>query len=421
MKKFTLIALLTLIAASNFGQVYNVTKNGNVSNSGIPDNCVNCVINISPGVTLTINKDVYFTNVTINGGTLQLSNKKITFWGPGTFENVTVNATGNKAGITSSGPIAVKQSTFNFSNDATGIFWAPVTMEGSKMIFLDGANIESTSTFTMKNASHLIAGDGTKADDSFVKFNGGVLYLYDQSYVALLNNNNSYFNWNPYYHATSGQSFTTAFNNLNCGTVGTNPCSAPVVYGPATLNGSGVASNAILPVKLSAFEVRQSMNRVDITWTTGLESNASHFEIEKSTDGLRWTVAGKVHARGNSSAAVQYAFADYGTVVGSVSYRLKMVDLDTKFEYSVVKTVRGKDVATVSLYPNPAADQVTIKAGNSGSATVQLISQTGQLVKTATGKGSISISVRDCVAGQYFVRVIDSAGQVDMHKLLVSK
>src|SRR5690606_19539451 len=122
------------------------------SSNNIPEQCSECIINIKEGVTLTVNKDIYLSNVTINGGTLAVDNKKVTFWAPGAFNNVKVIVSGNQGGIISSGTMAIANSAFTFADKSKATFWAPVTMTASNMIFLEKAGMEVTSNFEMKKS-----------------------------------------------------------------------------------------------------------------------------------------------------------------------------------------------------------------------------------------------------------------------------
>jgi hypothetical protein len=414
---FALIASLALVSNASAQTIYNITKNTQVSALKFAnDQCNNCVINISEGVTLTINQEVYLQNTVINGGTVA-ANKKITFWAPGEFNGVTVNYK-DASGIVSSGELKINKSTFTFNGSSTGTFWAPVTMDASKMIFLDNASVEVTSTFNLKNYSAMIAGDGTKTSKAFIKFNGGTLNEFDNSFVSIANNNNYYFNWSNY--NANGKSIQTTNNNINCGS-GKNACDAPVVYGPATLNFAGVASSAVLPVKLSAFAAKLNGAVVNLTWTTDMEANSNRFEIERSFDGVNWTKIAAVSAKGNSSIAVNYAYNDNIKVSGNVSYRLKMVDQDETSAYSPIRTIKAEGSVQMNIYPNPATNYVVISSKDNAAKNVQLINQNGQVVKQVTGTNNINLSVTEFSTGNYYVRVSDNNNAAQTFKLMIAK
>lgn len=421
MKKILHIVVAAVLMTNTLSAqtVYNVTENITVTGAKMPEQCSNCIINISEGVTLTINKEIYLQNTVFNGGNV-LANKTITFWSEGQFNNTKVTVKNNSA-IVSSGALTIKNSEFTFDGNATGTFWAPVTMNNSKMKFLGNSSVEITSAFNLVDNSSLTAGDGTTTSKAFIKFNGGTLNQYDNSYVSIANSNNYYFNWSAYNSVSNNKTYTTTNNNMNCGTSGKNACSAPVVYGPATLNFAGVASSAILPVKLSAFAVKLNGTEVSINWATDMELNADKYEIERSIDGVNFSKIADVKSNGTTSLVSKYAYTDYLKINATVSYRLKMVDQDGSFAYSPVKAVKSNSGVEMSIYPNPATNYVIINSKDNSSKKVQLVTMNGQIVKQVSGNNNINLSVSEFQNGNYFVKVIDATGDAQTFKLIVKK
>jgi hypothetical protein len=414
---FTL-ALIATSAIASAQTVFTVKKNTSVSTLKVPEQCTNCTFNISEGVTLTVNRNIYLQNATFNGGIVTVAaNKSITFWAPGEFNNTTVNFKQGSA-IVSSGELKITSSDFIFTKTATATFWAPVTLDASKMKFEDNSSAEITSTVTLKNLSAMIAGDGSTSSKAFIKFNGGTLNELDNSYITVANYNNYYFNWSSY--NAGGKSISTTDNNINCGT-GKNACSAPVVYGPSTLNFAGVSSAALLPVKLSAFNVSLVAGQVRIDWTTDMEENASRYEIERSFDGMNWSKIGTVNAKGNSSIATKYGYSDMLKAGGNVSYRLKMIDLDETFAYSLIRTVKTAATVEMNVFPNPATNYIVISAKDNDKKNIQLVNMSGQIVKQTSGTGNVTLSVNECKGGYYFVKVSNANGAVNTFKVLIAK
>ncbi len=123
----------------------------------------------------------------------------------------------------------------------------------------------------------------------------------------------------------------------------------------------GPAGGAI-PVTLAAFSAAWQGRSGLLNWTTSQELNNSHFEVERSTDGIRFSNRGKVEGHGTSQLTHHYQFMDpVETGVPLYYYRLKIKDLDGKAAYS--KTValrRNKTVPGIQVYPNPFTDHVKI-------------------------------------------------------------
>jgi len=213
--------------------------------------------------------------------------------------------------------------------------------------------------------------------------------------------------------------------NGRLGTNAPNFSNQTTLTGPIILN-----SNGTLPITLSDFNATLNNGSVNLDWTTVLEINSDHFAVERSTDaGAHWSTIGVVAAHGNSSLPLSYSFTDGKPAAGTAEYRLQMVDLDGKYEYSEVKAVRNGLIASVSVYPNPARDYVNVTLAGSTiqgqGAIVRLINQSGQLLQERTvtsGTGAtVALSVSSYPQGNYLIIVVGADGSKQVSKLLISK
>jgi hypothetical protein len=144
-----------------------------------------------------------------------------------------------------------------------------------------------------------------------------------------------------------------------------------------------LSTSATLPLKLLSFDAKLADKKVALQWTTTEEENVSHFEVEKSTDGSAFAGLGTVPVK-SGTGTKNYFFTDNSVLGHSNYYRLKMVDRDGTFSYSKVSRVKmGGTGNTLSLYPNPAKDRLTIslKAG-AGPVNVSLQDASGRTIKT---------------------------------------
>lgn len=133
-----------------------------------------------------------------------------------------------------------------------------------------------------------------------------------------------------------------------------------------------------LPVKLTKITATYLDRSTSVNWTTSLEKNASHFEVERSLDGTNFSMVGTVKAKGNSSVLANYSFEDFTAAVameqnGVLYYRLRMVDLDSKFEYSQVLVVTNKTEKNtpIVLYPNPFTETITLNLNQAEASDIQ--------------------------------------------------
>lgn len=80
-------------------------------------------------------------------------------------------------------------------------------------------------------------------------------------------------------------------------------------------------------------------------------------------------------------------------------------------------TENGMEVTTLSLYPNPANDAVTLTSANAGSYSI--ISLTGAVISRGTVKaGENTVDIRNLSAGYYLVRIDDESGSTSTLKLI---
>jgi len=115
-----------------------------------------------------------------------------------------------------------------------------------------------------------------------------------------------------------------------------------------------------LPIQLSYFKGTEEDCEVVLRWGTESEINFSHFEIEKSTDGLIFTMIDRLDGLGGEGIATDYTYTD--TQVSAVAYyRLKSVDLDGSFEYSEIVTIQADCASGISIsdiFPNPTVNEL---------------------------------------------------------------
>jgi|GEM_PF-3099652 len=122
-----------------------------------------------------------------------------------------------------------------------------------------------------------------------------------------------------------------------------------------------------LPLELIEFEVETTeQNIARIYWETFQEDNLSHFELEKSSDGVHFQYLESIPSRnygGNSLSTTSYETNDYSERYKSTYYRLKMIDLDGQFQYSWVINLNSNRnrIESIVLSPQPTTDQLHIE------------------------------------------------------------
>ncbi len=181
------------------------------------------------------------------------------------------------------------------------------------------------------------------------------------------------------------------------------------------LFGSRVMNNGTLPVSLLNFDHKRINSGVQLHWQTSSEQNSSHFIIERSNDAVYFSSLGSINAAGNSQVLKDYYFIDDHPFNGINYYRLKQVDLDGNFRYSVIVTVLNRDnLKTTTIAPNPVKDVLhVIEPSQVFIQSAEIFNSAGSLVlrKTINEEAQVySLPVNKLSGGIYVIRVNYTSG-----------
>jgi hypothetical protein len=173
-----------------------------------------------------------------------------------------------------------------------------------------------------------------------------------------------------------------------------------------------ISFTGLAPVTLLSFDARRNGTVNELTWSTSQEQNTSKFLVERSTNGREFSEIGFVNAAGNSNVTRNYRFTDPSPVKGINYYRLRIVDNDNTFKYSLIKNVRNLGVADLSIAPNPVQQtmRITIDADKAEKATISITDPSGKRVSLTTanivsGTNYIEVPVSNIAKGSYIVLV----------------
>ena len=180
-----------------------------------------------------------------------------------------------------------------------------------------------------------------------------------------------------------------------------------------------------LPVELLYLNAYPNEKKVNLDWATASETNNSHFEIERSSDGVNFEYIASInaHGDGNSLSKQTYTSVDEKPYKGISYYRLKQVDKTTEFKYTHVVSVEFKDNSYVNIFPNPAHSNIIIKAsGDYINASLKVINTLGVEVvanqSLETFNGLVDLS--HLANGIYYV-VIQKGEQTENIKISLQK
>lgn len=195
---------------------------------------------------------------------------------------------------------------------------------------------------------------------------------------------------------------------------------------PVTNLGALLVNDAILPVEWGIFTAELvNKNEVQLFWTTHSEINNNYFQIERSIDGVNFEVIGFVEGYGTTDINNEYDYLDTDPFFGKNYYRLKQVDLDGAYEYSVVRTIvlQVENLPDVIVYPNPTKDFTTLRAVKPFETDVEvdIVSVKGEVLRTiqlSQSTNSERIDLREYQSGYYYLNIrYDEFRQV-VHRVL---
>jgi hypothetical protein len=188
-----------------------------------------------------------------------------------------------------------------------------------------------------------------------------------------------------------------------------------------------VGNPGALPVELVSFNARKkpgddNSKDVLLEWETASEENFDHFDIEMAAGDQAYrqghfTRLAQVFGEGNLKGGRKYEYLDQTAGKwGNVYYRLRMVDTDSTYQYSRVRTVAFDGQTEWSVYPNPSKGVFylgeEVPAG--ASVSVNVYDLHGRMLKQLDAdalkmeqKRKIDISGREFQEGIYVLEVVN--------------
>jgi len=180
------------------------------------------------------------------------------------------------------------------------------------------------------------------------------------------------------------------------------------------VNRANITINAVpLPVALQSFSASVKGCGVVLQWATSAETSFDHFELERSGDGVHFTMIARIPA-GNRGA---YHYEDMEGRDGNYFYRLRMVDADATFAYSPVANARlsCSDANNLTIFPNPAKDKVTLRT-SAALTQLNLLTANGQLMRQYAGLQATAL--KGLAAGIYLLQLHYANGSRSTIKLI---
>lgn len=212
--------------------------------------------------------------------------------------------------------------------------------------------------------------------------------------------------WNGTNWVSHGNGGTTG--NVSAGTITT--AAAVTSFSPFIIATSSTTNP--LPITLLYFKAESESESTVLSWKTATEINNAEFQVERSADGRRFDVIGRVPGAGSSRTPNSYSLIDHHPLPGVSYYRLKQVDFDgTSTTFDIVRVNNTERQIDFYVYPNPAAGGTVVRTNYAGPA--ELIDQYGLTV--ARFESATQISTAQIPTGVYVLR----NGQGQTFRLIV--
>ncbi len=225
--------------------------------------------------------------------------------------------------------------------------------------------------------------------------------------------------------SVTGSTMTYVDNNLSDLSTGyyyidISNGSARIITSPIWYTRNDLVS---LPLNLLSFTAQRLNETVRLNWTTAQEINTREFIVERSINNGNWEAIGRVAANNNAGITSRYSVLDANPGKGNNFYRLKMIDRDGKFEYSVIRRIDFDAIFTYTIYPNPASTFLNITTDNNAGSnmSVQILDVQSHPVLSKQYQGNIRpirLDISMLASGIYFLKLVSANGSVHMEKFV---
>jgi hypothetical protein len=168
-----------------------------------------------------------------------------------------------------------------------------------------------------------------------------------------------------------------------------------------------------LSVKIIAVHAKVENNYTYIIWNTADEKNIKEYIIQKGVNQNNFENIGNIPSK--NLQTTQYKFADLYNPNKLVYYRIKAIDNDGKEFYSnIIKLDIKTKQPTISVYPNPAKNQISIYHPSIHEANQLVIKNyLGSVIKKipiAAGAIYSNIQIQELISGTYTITIQTHTG-----------
>lgn len=182
-----------------------------------------------------------------------------------------------------------------------------------------------------------------------------------------------------------------------------------------------------LPVTWLGFNGRHENQNNYLYWTIANQVSNEYFEIEASVNGFDFTPIGRIAGAINSNSVEEYYFIHENVKAPLTYYRIKQVDADGRFSYSVIIKIEQANINfdLLQLIPNPVINRTSL-AGLSAIAQeieIRITNLAGRVIYRQNaalqrGYNSFTIDLANQPAGVYVLETQDKNGRKQVLKFV---
>ncbi len=222
--------------------------------------------------------------------------------------------------------------------------------------------------------------------------------------------------WLNWPTSLEGSTFTTfpnvniGISRYNAGAYETTIGSGDNVSNTATATFSSfspffVTKNlAGLPVTLTSVSAYKLSLGTKIVWNVASESAIDKYIVERSSNGVNFATVGVVIPANSSS----YSLNDFTLNTSVFYYRIKVIGYSGYTKYSTIVRVTNGGKQEISIYPNPAKEQISF-SGLSKNSEVKIVNSKGQAVlEQKNNASSFNMDITSLALGVYIAQIFEN-------------
>lgn len=187
--------------------------------------------------------------------------------------------------------------------------------------------------------------------------------------------------------------------------------------------------STVMPVAFLDFDAEKQKNgSVTLNWSTASESNNSHFELLRSTDGKLFDNIVHVKGNGNVTDSRKYRYTDHMPQLGVNYYKLKQVDLDGQESFhpkvlAVSSSLNSE--GDIKIFATVGKLNLRVNAVHSDTFNLYLSDVSGKVVakfadKVIPGNNAFEFSLAQQLRGGVYIATYLVKGQKKSVKLIIN-